>query len=68
MRERERERERDSVMADRKKSDASTKAKNPLLSAAGNGFPFENFAGSALLMPVSQSVSSVLSEGEQICL
>jgi len=59
---------RDSAMADRKKSDTSRTAKNPLLSAAGNGFPFENFAGSALLMPVSQNVSSVLSEGEQICL
>ena len=58
----------DSTMADRLKSDTSRTAKNPLLSAAGNGFPFENFAGSALLMPVSQDVSSVLSEGEQICL
>jgi len=59
---------RDSVMADGKRGDTSRTAKNPLLSAAGNGFPFDNFAGSALLMPVSQNVSSVLSEGEQICL
>ena len=55
------------MMADGKKSDTSRTVKNPLFSAAGSGFPFENFSGSALLMPVSQNVSSVLSEGEQIC-
>jgi hypothetical protein len=51
-------------MAEKSMSDTSRAVKNPLLSAAGSGFPFENFSGSALLMPVSQSGSSVVSEGE----
>jgi hypothetical protein len=52
-------------MADRRKSDTSRSVKNPLLSAAGSGFPFEEFSGSALLMPVSQNISSVVTEGEE---
>jgi hypothetical protein len=52
-------------MAERSKSDTSKTVKNPLLSAAGSGFPFEKFSGGALLMPVSQNTSSVLPEGEQ---
>lgn len=52
------------VMADLSKSDTSRTVKNPLLSAAGSGFPLEKFSGSALLMPVLQNRPSVLSEGE----
>lgn len=52
-------------MADRRKSDVTRTTRNPLLSAAGSGFPFENFSGRARLMPVSENSSLVLSEGEQ---
>jgi hypothetical protein len=51
-------------MAEGRESDMSRTARNPLLSAAGNGFPFEHFSGRACLMPVSENSSSVLSEGE----
>jgi hypothetical protein len=54
-----------SVMAEGKKVDTSRTVRNPLLSAAGSGFPFENFSSRARLMPVSENSSSVLSEGEQ---
>ncbi|XP_046489225.1 SEC23-interacting protein isoform X1 [Neodiprion pinetum] len=46
-------------------SDTSRKVKNPLLSAAAVGFPFEDFSGNAVLMPVTPATSSVLQdEGE----
>ncbi|XP_012268843.2 SEC23-interacting protein-like isoform X1 [Athalia rosae] len=45
--------------------DTSRKVKNPLLSAAGVGFPFEDFSGNVVLMPVTPATSSVLQdEGE----
>ena len=47
-------------------SDTGRKVKNPLLSAAGQGFPFENFAENALLMPVTPATPAVLSDGEFI--
>jgi hypothetical protein len=53
------------VMAEGRNSDTSRTVRNPLLSSAGSGFPFENFSGRARLMPVSENSSSVLSEGEQ---
>jgi hypothetical protein len=52
-------------MAEGKNIDMSRTATNPLLSAAGSGFPFENFSDRARLMPVSEHRSSALSEGEQ---
>lgn len=55
---------RKGVMAEGKKEDTSRAVRNPLLSAAGSGFPFENFSAQARLMPVSVNSSSVLSEGE----
>lgn len=52
------------VMAEGRKEDTSRAARNPLLSAAGSAFPFENFSAQARLMPVSVNSSSVLSEGK----
>ncbi|XP_033209663.1 SEC23-interacting protein isoform X2 [Belonocnema kinseyi] len=40
--------------------------KNPLLSAAGQGFPFENFAENALLMPVTPATPAVLSDDAEL--
>jgi hypothetical protein len=52
-------------MAEGRKADTSRTVRNPLLSAAGGGFPFETFSDRPRLMPVSENSSSVLSEGEQ---
>jgi hypothetical protein len=52
------------VMAEEKKLGESRTVRNSLLSAAGNGFPFEHLSGRPCLMPVSENSSSVLSEGE----
>lgn len=46
-------------MADKYKADAIKKVKNPLLTAAGIGFPFENFPSSAYLVPVTQNEGSL---------
>lgn len=45
-------------------SSASRKVKNPLLSAAGEGFPFEDYAENALLVPVTPAAPAVLRDGE----
>lgn len=45
-------------------SDTIRKVKNPLLSAAGQGNPFDNFGENALLMPVTPTTPAVLSDGE----
>lgn len=37
-------------------SDIPRKLKNPLLTAAGQGFSFDDHGGTTLLMPVSQPV------------
>lgn len=50
------------VMAEGRNSDTSRTVRNPLLSAAGSGFPFENFSDRARLMPVSENSPAVLSE------
>lgn len=51
-------------MADKNKFDTSKSVKNPLLTAAGVGFPIENFTSNALLLPVSQNVSNILPTGK----
>lgn len=43
-------------------SDTIRKVKNPLLSAAGQGNPFDNFGENALLMPVTPTTPAVLSD------
>jgi len=40
------------------------KMRNPLLSAAGPGFPFETYAENALLVPVTPATPAVLRDGE----
>ncbi|EZA55128.1 hypothetical protein X777_05306 [Ooceraea biroi] len=45
-------------------SGASRKTKNPLLSAAGPGFPFESYTENAMLMPVTPATPAVLRDGE----
>ncbi|CAK9806747.1 Phospholipase DDHD2 [Anthophora quadrimaculata] len=47
-------------------SGASHKVKNPLLSAAGEGFPFENFTENALLMPVTSTTPAVLRDDAEL--
>ena len=47
-------------------SDTVRKVKNPLLTAAGQGFPFENFAENVMLMPVTPATPAVLSDGKFI--
>ncbi|CAK9800709.1 Phospholipase DDHD2 [Anthophora plagiata] len=47
-------------------SGASHKVKNPLLSAAGEGFPFENFTENALLMPVTSTTPAVLRDDTEL--
>ncbi|KAK9304382.1 hypothetical protein QLX08_004179 [Tetragonisca angustula] len=44
-------------------SGASRKVKNPLLSAAGEGFPFENYTENAFLVPVTPATHAVFSDG-----
>ena len=44
-------------------SDQTRKVRNPLLSAAGSGLPFENFGENTLLMPVTPTTPAVLQEG-----
>ncbi|XP_076658889.1 uncharacterized protein LOC143362526 isoform X2 [Halictus rubicundus] len=41
-------------------SGASRQIKNPLLSAAGEGFPYENYGENALLVPVTPTTPAVL--------
>ncbi|XP_051176595.1 SEC23-interacting protein-like isoform X2 [Leptopilina boulardi] len=43
-------------------SDTIRKVKNPLLSAAGQGNPFDNFGENTLLMPVTPTTPAVLSD------
>lgn len=45
-------------------SGASRKMKNPLLSAAGQGFPYEDYTENALLVPVTPATPAVLRDGE----
>lgn len=47
-------------------SGASRKVKNPLLSAAGEGFPFENYTENAFLVPVTPATPVVLHDGESV--
>lgn len=47
-------------------SGKSRKVKNPLLSAAGEGFPFENYTENAFLMPVTPATPAVLRDGESV--
>ncbi|CAL7945667.1 unnamed protein product [Xylocopa violacea] len=47
-------------------SGASRKVKNPLLSAAGEGFPFENYAENALLVPITPATPAVLRDGAEL--
>lgn len=49
-----------------KMNGTSRKVKNPLLSAAGPGFPFDNYAENTLLMPVTPATPAVLRDGEFI--
>lgn len=44
----------------------SRNVKNPLLSAAGEGFPFENYAENTILVPVTPAVPAVLPDGESV--
>lgn len=46
-------------------SGTSRKVKNPLLSAAGPGFPFENYTENALLVPVTPATNAV-QDGEYV--
>lgn len=46
-------------------NNSSRKVKNPLLSAAGPGFPFDSYAENTLLVPVKPA-STVLRDGEFI--
>lgn len=45
-------------------NNTSRKVKNPLLFAAGSGFPFENYTENALLVPVTPATPAVLRDGE----
>ncbi|XP_076752003.1 SEC23-interacting protein isoform X2 [Xylocopa sonorina] len=47
-------------------SGASRKVKNPLLSAAGEGFPFENYAENALLVPITPATPAVLRDDAEL--
>ncbi|XP_029051027.2 SEC23-interacting protein-like isoform X1 [Osmia bicornis bicornis] len=47
-------------------SGASRKVKNPLLTAAGEGFPFDNFAETALLVPVTPATPAVLRDDAEL--
>lgn len=47
-------------------SGASRKVKNPLLSAAGESFPFENYTENAFLVPVTPATPVVLHDGESV--
>ncbi|XP_031837403.1 uncharacterized protein LOC116429085 isoform X2 [Nomia melanderi] len=47
-------------------SGASRQVKNPLLSAAGEGFPFENYAENALLVPVTPATPAVLRDDAEL--
>lgn len=48
-------------------NNTSRKVKNPLLFAAGSGFPFENYTENALLVPVTPATPAVLRDGEFAC-
>ncbi|XP_043268616.1 SEC23-interacting protein-like isoform X2 [Venturia canescens] len=43
-------------------SDPSRKVKNPLLTAAGQGFPFEGYSTNALLMPITPATPAILQD------
>ncbi|KAL0130092.1 hypothetical protein PUN28_002004 [Cardiocondyla obscurior] len=45
---------------------SSRKVKNPLLSAAGPGFPFENYAENTLLVPVTPATPAVLRDDPEL--
>lgn len=45
-------------------SEQSRKVKNPLLTAAGQGFPFEGYSTNALLMPVTPATPAILPDGK----
>lgn len=45
-------------------SGASRKVKNPLLSAAGEGFALENYAENTFLVPVTPATPAVHPDGE----
>ncbi|KZC15152.1 SEC23-interacting protein [Dufourea novaeangliae] len=47
-------------------SGASRKVKNPLLSAAGEGFPFENYVENTLLVPVTPATPAVLRDDVEL--
>ncbi|XP_076668980.1 uncharacterized protein LOC143369217 isoform X2 [Andrena cerasifolii] len=47
-------------------SGASRKVKNPLLTAAGEGFPFENYAENTLLVPVTPATPAVLRDDAEL--
>ncbi|XP_076245833.1 uncharacterized protein LOC143186201 isoform X2 [Calliopsis andreniformis] len=47
-------------------SGGSRKVKNPLLSVAGEGFPFENYAENALLVPVTPAAPAVLRDDAEL--
>lgn len=49
-------------------SDQSRKVKNPLLTAAGQGFPFEGYSANALLMPITPATPAILQDGKFITL
>lgn len=51
-------------MGDKHKSEIVKPVKNSLLSGASHGFPFENFQGSSMLIPVSQGSPSVLNDSK----
>lgn len=44
----------------------SRKMKNPLLSAAGSGFPFDNYAENTLLVPVTPATPAVLRDDTEL--
>lgn len=45
-------------------SETPRKVKNPLLNAAGIGFPFDNFTENNILMPVTPATPAILPDGE----
>ncbi|XP_032672390.1 SEC23-interacting protein-like isoform X2 [Odontomachus brunneus] len=47
-------------------NNSSRKVKNPLLSAAGPGFPLENYTENALLMPVTPATPAVLRDDAEL--
>ncbi|XP_014485037.1 PREDICTED: uncharacterized protein LOC106749771 isoform X2 [Dinoponera quadriceps] len=47
-------------------NNTSRKVKNPLLSAAGAGFPFENYTENALLVPVTPATPAVLRDDVEL--